>query len=174
MTKISYYVATSLDMYIAKPDGGVDWLFHDQDYGYQEFLDSIDCLIMGKKTYDQIRSFGAWPYGELPTFVFTHGDLKTGGLDLITSNQKEPRQLMIELAEQGLTKAWLVGGGELASQFLKLDLLDELILSIHPILIGEGIALFGLEGQQNKMDLQDTKSFDSGLVQLTYHFSIAP
>ena len=77
MTKIILYVAISLDGYIAKKDGSVDWLSsYDEDYGYEKFLSTLDTIIMGRKTYQQVLSFGEWPYSGLKTYVFTHQKFK--------------------------------------------------------------------------------------------------
>lgn len=77
MSKIILYIATSLDGYIAKEDGNVDWLSSfDEDYGYKEFISTVDTIIIGRKTYQQVLTFGEWPYQGLKTFVFTHQELK--------------------------------------------------------------------------------------------------
>src|SRR3712207_517414 len=73
MPEVKLFIATSLDGFIADRDGGVDWLFADGDYGYAAFFDSIETLIMGRRTYEQVLGFGEWPYGEKPTYVFTRG-----------------------------------------------------------------------------------------------------
>jgi len=165
--KIVLYVATSLDGFIADCDGGVDWLFTDGDYGYSAFLDGIEALIMGRKTYEQVLSFGEWPYGDKVAYVYTRSVLQ-GEHPHVEFVSGDVTTFVADLRARCSKDIWLVGGAELAAAFRAQDLIDEYVLSVHPVLLGEGISLF--EGTQPRVELRlkDAKSYPSGLVQLTY------
>jgi dihydrofolate reductase len=167
MPKIRLYIATSLDGFIAEPDGGVGWLFTDGDYGYTAFFDSIEALIMGRRTYEQVLGFGEWPYGEKPTYVFTRsapGD-EHPHVEFVSS---DVGTFVDELRQRLRRDIWLVGGAALVSTFRKLGLIDEYILSVHPVLLGDGILLFERPQPREGLRLQEVSSFESGLVQLRY------
>jgi dihydrofolate reductase len=170
MRKIILYIATSLDNYIARKNGSVDWLFHDQDYGYKEFYNSIDTIIMGNNIYTQILEFGDFPYKEKTNFVFTRNKtlLKTKDVRFISQNIKS---FLIKLKEIKGKNIWLVGGSQINTLLLNNSLIDEMIIFIHPIVLGEGIPLFSEKYNQNKLKLIETKEFSSGLVQLSYRFT---
>ena len=170
MRKIILYIATSLDNYIARKNGSVDWLFHDQDYGYKEFYNSIDTIIMGNNTYTQILEFGDFPYKEKTNFVFTRNKtlLKTKYVRFISQDIKS---FMVKLKEIKGKNIWLVGGSQINTLCLNNSLIDEMIIFIHPIILGEGIPLFSEKYNQNTLKLIETKEFSSGLVQLSYRFT---
>ena len=167
MSQLILYIASSLDGYIASTAGEVDWLFTDQDYGYTDFLASIDRLLIGRVTYEQILTFGNYPYSGNQGFVFSRtiqrdrdenvnfvaGDLVSFVKDLKLQNGKD---------------IWLVGGAAIAKTCLENNLVDKFILSIHPIILGEGIALFPPPLPTLSLKLEHCQTFDSGLVQLTY------
>ena len=129
MPEVKLFIATSLDGFIAERDGGVDWLFTDNDYGYTSFFDSIETLIMGRRTYEQVLGFGEWPYGEKPTYVFTRG--APGGdhphVEFVSS---DAGPLVEKLRHRSSGDIWLVGGAALVSVFRELHLIDEYILSL--------------------------------------------
>lgn len=166
----SVYIAHSLDGYIARRDGAIDWLelVHspEEDYGYQAFFDTVDAMILGRSTYDVAVNFDPWPYGNKRCVVLTH-------------RPTEPRHneeffhgditvLLDQLAAAGIKRVY-VDGGSVISQFLKHGLIDDLTLSIVPVLLGEGISLFQGLSQQQNLSLVSSKSFNTGLVQLYYH-----
>jgi dihydrofolate reductase len=167
MPEVKLFIATSLDGFIAERDGGVDWLFTDDDYGYTAFFDSIETLIMGRRTYEQVLGFGEWPYGEKPTYVFTRG--APGGdhphVEFVSS---DAGPLVEELRHRSSGDIWLVGGAALVSEFRELHLIDEYILSVHPVLLGDGIPLFERPQPRESLRLREELSFESGLVQLRY------
>ena len=143
--KITYYVATSLDGFIAREDGDVTWLddinIDIADTGYDDFFASIDGLIMGRGTYDFVFNYGSWPYGNKPTWVCTSADLKK----MEGANLKVVKTVddVIQGAEsEGLKHLWLVGGGKLASSFINKGLLTNLSISEMPVKIEAGIPLF--------------------------------
>lgn len=171
MRKIRLFIASSLDGYIADKSGNVDWLFTDQDYSYSDFFNSIDTLIMGNKTYQQILGFGEYPYPGKEAFVFSkmlHGEqddhVKFVGEDLDNFINK--------LRQSSGGDIWLVGGSQIINFFLENGLLDEIILAIHPIILGEGIPLFINKSSINKkLNLKNVKTYDSGLLQVYYEIN---
>ena len=151
--KASVYIATSLDGFIARENGELDWLpgsdgvSHSdaEDYGFAAFLDSVDALVMGRKTFEMVASFGQWPYGEKKVFVFTNildkvPDSLAGKMELRSGSIAD---LYNELKRSGLKKLY-VDGGKTIQGFLSLGLIDEITISRIPVLIGSGIPLFGL------------------------------
>ena len=173
MPLVILYIATSLDGFIADRDGGVGWLddIHpseaDGDYGYVEFYDSVGALIMGRATYDQVLDFGAWPYPGKPTFVFTsnppNGDHPN--VEFVSGNPKAFVEGLKARPEQDI---WLVGGGKLIASFREQGLIDRYIITIIPVLLGEGIPLFAGGQPGETLRLEEMKRFDSGLAQLKY------
>lgn len=169
--KITYYAASSLDGYIAKEDGDVSWLddlgISPEDTGYEEFYSTVDALVMGRNTYDWIHNYGSWPYGDKPTWVCTTNTINIiEGCNL--QNGKTPADTYKEAQEQRIKHLWLVGGGKLASSFLKENLLTHLSISQMPIILGGGIKLFGK--LQNPIIIQSTsvQPRESGYLQLDY------
>ncbi|HIK03987.1 MAG TPA: dihydrofolate reductase [Trichormus sp. M33_DOE_039] len=170
MRKIILFIAASLDGYIARKSGEVDWLFTDQDYGYAEFFAEVDTLIMGNKTYQQVLSFGDYPYQDKEVFVFSQTQRgRTSNNALFVNNDWE--KFIGTLRQSSGGNIWLVGGAQIIYFFLKNSWIDELILSIHPIILGSGIPLVVNDPSlENSLFLQDFKKFDSGLLQVTYTF----
>jgi dihydrofolate reductase len=166
MSKVILFIAISLDGYIAGPHGEIDWLFHDADYGYTAFFDSVQALVMGRKTYELSLSFGEWPYGDKPAYVFTR---QTPPVDArVRFVADDAAGLIAELHAQGIQNIWLVGGGALVSTFLHAGLIDEFVISVHPLLLGAGIPLFASGIPRLGLRLLGVTPFASGLVQLHY------
>jgi dihydrofolate reductase len=168
---ISYYVAMSLDGFIADSKGSVDWLSPfegtGEDYGYTEFYASVDALLMGRRTYDFCRALPAWPYAGKPAWVFTHGTL--GALPPDTVATAEPPAAVAGLLRsRGCRHAWLVGGGELASAFRAEGLISRYIVSVIPVILGGGAPLLAAVGGADRLDLVGHRPYDSGIVQLEY------
>ena len=165
MKKIILYVATSLDGFIAKKNGSVDWLEKygqsGEDFGYKKFLDSIGTVILGNTTYKEFKA----PYDNKKCFVFSRKN--TGKEDNITYVNSTPREFVDGL-DAGDEKIWLVGGADIANEFLKNKLVNEFIITIIPEVLGEGIPLFTKGCYEHKLKLQTSQSFDSGVVQLHY------
>ncbi|MGD2156847.1 MAG: dihydrofolate reductase family protein [Anaerolineales bacterium] len=172
MSRVILYIAISLDGYIADVNGGVSWLDafqHDvEDYEYSAFYQHLGALIMGGNTYRQILGFGEWPYPGVTTHVVTSRELE----DLPNTEIKSYRGDVVELVgriKAGLTKdIWLVGGADLIRQFVTHNLIDEYIISIMPVLLGEGIPLLQGVDAPNQLELIDSKHYTSGVVQLRY------
>ncbi|MBK1988858.1 dihydrofolate reductase [Sphaerospermopsis aphanizomenoides BCCUSP55] len=168
MRKIRLFIASSLDGYIASKSGDVDWLFTDHDYGYSEFFNSIDTLIMGSKTYHQILGFGEYPYPGKKAFVVSK--TRHGGQDDHVQFVGENLESFIKnLRSSSGGDIWLVGGSQVIEYFLEYGFLDEIILAIHPIILGEGIPLFVNNPSIHKtLNLRNVKTYDSGLLQVYY------
>ena len=167
MSEIILFIASSLDGFIASPDGSIDWLFTDQDYGYSEFYSNIETLVMGNKTYQQVLDFDEYPYTGKQVFVLTRDTTKAKDQN-VTYISQEISQFIASLRSTAKGNIWLVGGGEIIKIFLQQGAIDRLILSIHPLLLGKGIPLFLSEFPSQTLELQDTKTFASGLIQLDY------
>ena len=166
---VTLFIATSLDGYIAGPDDDLSWLFTDADYGFSNFFSGVDTIIMGRGTYEVVRGSGKWPYpGKRTIVVSRRGELRTDTPDTELYSGELPA-LLARLESEGRKKAWLVGGGELVRSFLEQELLDRITVSMHPILLGTGVPLFPGGFRRTQLLLEDTKSFDGGLVQLNYH-----
>lgn len=167
MCKVILYIATSLDGYLAGPNHELDWLYHDADYGYTEFYDSIDITLMGNETYRQVLTFGDFPYKEKENFVFTRntGLKDDKNVKYISADIPE---FVEKLKNDNGKDIWLIGGGQINSLLLKEDLIDEIINSVHPLLLGKGIPLF--PGTENLKSFRMTKykEYPSGLAQLYY------
>ena len=143
--KVTYYAASSLDGFIAKPDGDLSWLdelnISPEASGYDAFFESIDGLVMGRATYDFIVNYGQWPYGDKPVWVCTHQALKVmDGCNL--QNGKSPQLVVDEAKASGVKHLWLVGGGMLAASFFKIQAPTYISVSQMPIILGQGIKLF--------------------------------
>ncbi len=167
MRKVVLFIATSLDGYIARLSGAVDWLFTDEDYGYQDFFERVDVVVMGRKTYEQVLSFGAYPYGSKMSFVFTRTANRFTDSE-VSFVSDDIQSLIKELQASGDGDIWLIGGAELVHSFLEQDLIDEFVISVHPILLGAGIPLFRQPFPVRSLQFQSVQSFKSGLVQLSY------
>ena len=167
--QFSVYIATSLDGYIARQDGGIDWLHiveqPGEDYGYAAFWNSIDTLVMGRKTYETALGFGDWPYADKRCVVLSHRSASAHhGEEFFCG---EPESLAEKLAAEGAHRVY-VDGGEVIRQFLAAGLVDDLTLSVVPVLLGDGIPLFRAGGPEQRLALIEGRTFPSGLVQLRY------
>lgn len=167
MRRVKLFIATSLDGYIARADGRVDWLFTDADYGYAAFYDSVDAVIMGRRTYDDALGFGPYPYADKAGYVFSHSR-PAASSEHVSFVSERPAALVASLRGEAGRDIWLVGGASLTASFLDNDLVDDFIVSVHPILLGSGIPLFPRQGRELSLALAGVTSFDSGLVQLRY------
>lgn len=161
-------VGISLDGYIARPNGAVDFLFMPKDYSMASFFSSVDVSVMGRKTYDAALALGASFSGEpRKTYVFSHSQ-PSGVRNHVTFTNQAPAALIGELRERPGKHIWLMGGGELAREFLKADLVDELYIGIVPVVLGEGIPLFPSGFPQRDFTLLENKTYSKGLIGLRY------
>ncbi|MBX2842702.1 MAG: dihydrofolate reductase family protein [Flammeovirgaceae bacterium] len=171
MKPIILYIATSLDGYIARKDGGVDWLPEGEkgmDYGYYAFYDSIDTVLMGNKTYQQLLGFGvAYPYKGKEGFVFTRNKDFTND-ENVSYIQEDVVEFTRKLRQGDGKGIWLIGGGEIIKIFLEEGLVDELIVFEMPILLGNGIPLFPESEKEIKLELVNSETYPDGVVELRY------
>lgn len=165
MGKIILNLAVTLDGYIAGPNGEYDWCLTDADYGMTNFLKSVDCLLMGRKTYDLVLQYGP-PYPEKTIYVFSR-TLKKPDFDNVVIVDKNIPSFIYSLKRTSQKNSWLFGGAEIIYLLSNHGLIDEMVLSVHPVLLGNGIPLFKNEVRRNLM-LTDLTQYPSGLVQLTY------
>jgi len=168
------FIATTLDGFIARPDGDVQWLLErddpGEDHGYQEFIAGIDLILMGRKSYEKALEFGPWPY-DRPVLVLSTQLAGTPVPSALTGKVsftcQRPAQLMVDLATQGVRHVYL-DGGQVIQSFLREGLIADLVITIVPVLLGEGIRLFGETEADIDLELVNSRSFPSGLVQARY------
>lgn len=181
MRKVKYFVANSLDNFIARPDGAVEWLFNDgTDYRMREFFASIDTLLMGRKTYEFALGHSPKPERKskkskpkpsskpsMSSYVFsrTLNHAADEDVKIISENAGE---FVRNLKREAGKDIWLMGGGELAKSLFVENLVDEISLNVHPVLLGAGIPLFPDLGKQIDLGLLECKAHPNGCVQLTY------
>ncbi len=165
MRKIVLFIASSLDGYIAKNNGSKDRLPVDCSSGYDEFYKSIDTIIMGKKSYDQVLTFGAYTYKDKKSYVLTHNDtqIHDENIQLVNNVEKLAKNL---LSSTG-SNIWLIGGAEIITTFMNLGFIDEIIISIIPVVLGSGISLFNNIQKETNLQLIQTTKYDT-LVELHY------
>jgi dihydrofolate reductase len=165
MPEIIYCVAASLDGFIATPDGGISWLAPfetlGEDYGYEAFYASIDALLLGSRTYEQVLTFESWPYPGKPCWVFSRRSLAPARPE-VRVTAESPREVATELDALGSHKTWLVGGGRLAGAFEAAGLITEYIVAIIPVLLGAGIPLFSVPHAELPGLPQGSKTFPDG------------
>lgn len=173
MRKIKLFIAASLDGYIAQTNDDLSFLKlveqQGEDYGYAAFTSTIDTIVIGRKTYDYVvKEIGASHYdnGERDVYVITRtARPNSGKIKFYTGNLKN---LVTQLKSEKGKDIYCDGGAEVVNELLKNDLIDELTISIVPILLGQGTRLFKDGRPEQRLRLVDTKAFDSGLVQLRY------
>ena len=173
MRTLSLFIATSLDGYIAKPNDDLSFLKlvekEGEDYGYAKFTSTIDTIILGRKTYDWVlREIGASHYdnGERDVYVITRtGRPDVGKTKFYTGDLTE---LVRQLKSENGKNIYCDGGAEIVNELLKNDLIDELIISVVPVLVGDGTRLFKDGRPEQQLELLNAKTFDTGLTQLHY------
>ncbi|AZL16382.1 dihydrofolate reductase family protein [Rickettsiales endosymbiont of Stachyamoeba lipophora] len=165
--KIILYIATSQDGFIADKNGSVDWLnsynnIEGEDCGYAEFYNSIDIIVMGSHSYEQILGFGEWPYKEKDTYIFTKRNLKSD-LSNVFFISKNPKVFIQDLnVTEPTQQIWLLGGTELIKSFDQHNLIDEVIITVVPTELGQGIKL---ELSYANFELTDQKVCKAGIIQ---------
>ncbi len=168
--KLIVFIATSLDGFIAREDESLDWLFKvegEGDNGYSDFYETVDTILMGRKTYDWVMKHenGKFPYENKECYVFSRTVHEH--TNNVTFVQEDPVSLVGKLKRKKGDNIWLVGGGELIHSFLKEKLIDELIVTIAPVLIGTGIRLFKEGDFELELKLKNSKRFNQ-FVELHY------
>lgn len=169
MRKLILFIATSLDGYIAGENDAIDWLFTDQDYGFSPFYNHIDTLLIGRKTYEVLCTFEGYPYPDKQNYIFTQKkDLPNPQPEFIHFIQEPVADFTAKLKQQAGNAIWLVGGGGLLYSLLQNQLVDEIIVSVHPILLGKGVLLYHRLDAPIHLRLLNIEHFNTGLVQFHY------
>ena len=164
MITVRVYIATSLDGCIAKEDGSVDWLPQTSESSYDAFYKYVDAVIMGKTTYDQVLTFGEYPYKDKKSFVFTKTSENNNDYVTFLSDVEK----FVKDGFPGAGKnVWIVGGSKIIESFLKQGAVDEIILNVVPVILGRGITLFQNSDDKIKLELVKTEKFGQ-LVNLHY------
>jgi dihydrofolate reductase len=170
--KISVYIAASLDGFIARKNGDLDWLppgkVGDEDFGYAEFMSTVDHIVMGRNTFEKVLTFGGWHYDK-KVIVLTSRDLTlppelAGKAEVLCLS---PRELVAEMEARGGKHIYLDGGVTI-QRFLREFLVDEMTITTIPVLLGEGLPLFGNLEKDVKLELVKSQSFKNGFVQNKY------
>ena len=174
-SKVTIHMVASLDGFIAKKDKSISWLNSTDKYekgvtlteeAITAFVEAIDCYVMGSKTYEQALVLG-WPYGETPVVVVSNRKLTrdrsnvkfyAGDLEKLVNNQLKPKY----------TNIWLVGGAMLVKDFIQLQLADEIVMTIMPILLGDGLLFFDYIEKEQRLHLKDVTAYKDGIVELSY------
>jgi len=176
--KVSVFIATSLDGYISKEDGNVDWLdtAHKaappgEDFGYAEFMKTIDTIVMGRNTFEKVLTFDSWLYTGKHVVVLSRSMTEVPkNLDAVSVTQEQPKALLKRLHAENVRHVY-VDGGITIQNFLAEGLIDDMIISTLPVLLGRGRPLFGTNSRgMTQLKLQYTKSFGGALTQSKYSF----
>ncbi len=171
--KVTLQLATSIDGFIARPDHSFDWCFTDQDYGMSEFVHSVDAVIMGRRCYELLLEMGEALNPAKPHYVLSHATLPADAPN-VTFFAGDAAALRVKMVSEGIKHAWLFGGSDVCGQFAQAGLIDDVMVAVHPIALGQGIPLFGGLMHDVKLKLKDTRSFDTGLVMLHYQVEFTP
>jgi dihydrofolate reductase len=176
---VTLHVVASLDGFIAKKDNSISWMDSSDIYergvtddgaevSQSETLQSIDCYVLGSRTYEHALELG-WPYGDTPTIVVTNRDLtSTRTRKTVEFYSGDLKRLVDEILAPRYRNIWLVGGAMLSQSFLRLDLVDEIRLMIAPVTLGDGLHLFGDSGTGQKWHLKNVIAYKNGYVDLSY------
>lgn len=167
--KVSIYIASSIDGYIARKDGGLDWLEYvhtgNEDYGFEKFMSSIDAVVMGRKTYEVVTGLDEWAYKNKRVIVLSNSfNTVRKEAELFSG---ELTKLLSQLHAENIKHIW-IDGGVTISRFLEAGLVDEITISIIAMVLGSGIPLFSVMNQEHKCRLISMQSYPSSLAQLKY------
>ncbi|NQV38001.1 MAG: dihydrofolate reductase [Candidatus Marinimicrobia bacterium] len=172
----SVFIATSLDGFIARKNGDLDWLDAanatvpiGEDCGYSAFMKTIDILVMGRKTYEQVLSFGKWPYEDKNVIVLSSNTIEIPQIlsQTVSYSSESPKELYDRLFSENIRRIYIDGGNTI-QRFLAEGLIDEITITVIPVILGSGIPLFRNVKNDISLKLVSTKSFDFGFVQLSY------
>ena len=168
----SVFIATSLDGFIARPDGDLDWLPADggEPHGYDEFIATVDAIVIGRKSFEKVLTFEAWPYGDKRVVVLSSRpvDLSRVRGGVVEHMAGHPADIVSQLAASAAHHLY-VDGGITIQRFLRAGLIQRLIITRVPVLIGDGIPLFGTLQRDIRLRHVATRHYPSGLVQSEYH-----
>jgi len=168
--KASVFIGTSLDGFIARVNGELDFLPPDggEPHGYDEFMATVDALVIGRKTFETVLTFDAWPYGEKPVFVLSTRTLAAAPPGAVVEHLSgDPAEIVSQLEARGIRHVY-VDGGITIQRFLQAGLIQRLIITRVPVLIGAGIPLFGAVQRDIVLRHVGTRQYASGLVQSEY------
>ena len=173
----SVFIETSLDGFIARKGGELDWLDaanamvpDGEDCGYRTFMESIDVLVMGRKTYEQVLSFGEWPYGRKRVIVLSRNTIEIADQlsQTVSHSSESPQELCDRLSKEGAKRLYIDGGNTI-QRFLTEGLINDLTITIIPVILGSGIPLFSNLTKDILLNHVATTTYDFGFVQLTYN-----
>lgn len=169
--KTTVFIGTSLDGFIARSDGGLDWLPEGggEPHGYNEFIGTVDTVVIGRKTYETVLGFGGWAYGKLPVVVLSRTLSKLDVPDEAVCDLMagSPQEIIDQLSSRGMNHLYIDGGITIQG-FLEAGLIQRLIITRIPVLIGSGVPLFGTLFHDVLLEHVGTKSYKSGMVQSEY------
>ena len=168
--KASVFIGASVDGFIARADGGLDWLPDEPEaHGYEEFMASVDAIVIGRKTFETVLGFGSWPYGDKRVVVLSSSpvDFSKVADGVVEQMGGEPADVVAQLAARGVRHAY-IDGGITIQRFLRAGLIQRLIITRIPVLIGDGIPLFGSLPHDVRLRHMATRDYPSGLVQTEY------
>jgi len=175
-SEVVVYIAASLDGYIARADGSIDWLdiagpeeAERSMSDFVELLRRVDCLVMGRKTFDTVKQFSPWPYGALPIIVLSTSLSEVPRIDgaNIRVRSAQPADLLRELESDGLSRIYVDGGATIHG-FLRAGLVDHITVATVPVLLGSGRPLFPEMGHELKLQLESSVALASGIVKSAY------
>ncbi len=181
-SRCSVFIATSLDGFIARSDGRIDWLNEantlvppGEDCGFAKFFSAVDALVMGRNTFEQVLSFPEWPYGSKPVVVLSHSlrALPAPVPATVSLSAEAPAVLVGRLSDEGLDHLYIDGALTIQS-FLQADLVDEMTITVIPVLLGSGKPLFGSLERDVGLQLLASRAYDFGFVQSKYLVRRAP
>jgi dihydrofolate reductase len=175
--KVTMHVVSSLDGFIARKDNSVSWLISPEDAyppgvpesSAGELVKTIDCYVLGSHTYEHALELG-WPYGDTPTVVLTSRNLSSERAT-VEFHTGDLERLVTDVLASRFRNAWVVGGAELCQSFLRLGLVDEMRLSVAPVLLGDGLRLFDSAGPESRWRLLDVLAYNTGFVEVLYGLS---
>ena len=174
-SKITLHMVCSLDGFIAKTDGDISRMHRTHAYekgvslteeDIEKFLAGVDCYLMGSKTYEHALELG-WPYGDTPVFVLTNRDLSSDR-ETLSFLSGELSSIIETKLSPFYQNIWMVGGAELTKAFLRENLADEIVITIMPVILGEGLLFFDFVGREIELELIDHKAYKEAMVELTY------
>jgi dihydrofolate reductase len=167
--RVRYYLAASLDGFIGTPDGDVSWLepYPPESLGFSEFLAGIGTIVMGRASYEQVLDFGPWPYGDKRTVVLTSRPLRPA-VAQVEAWSGDVDALIAEARGRGKGDVWILGGARAARLFLDAGLIDRLEVLVVPVLLGQGIPMFGGPPQRLDLGLVSATPRKLGVVELVY------
>lgn len=174
--RTSVFIATSLDGFISRLDGNIDWLNEanmivptGEDCGYKEFASSVDVMVMGRNTFDLVRTFDGWPYGDKRLIVLSSKpvEIPEALRNNVSASSEAPIDLVKRLEAEGFQHAY-IDGGITIQRFLRARLIDEITITLIPVLLGTGRPLFGPLEEDLNLHLIQSKAYEFGFVQLKY------